>query len=115
MWIAISCASSVTVSALLAWLIARRVVRDAASSVAKARSVVSRTESCEASVSELADLVRDLSNQLKMQRVRRAGLEHATSNGQDNSLPDPVKDPEGWRKQMNRRIGRAKVPAVTGG
>lgn len=111
MWIAFSCALSATVSVLLAYLVARRAVRDAASSARQARSLASRVESLEGSRDEQMQTLTDLANRLKMQRVRHAGLSHADRS---TDRPDPYKDPDGWRKWMERsRLSGGK--AMLGG
>lgn len=111
MWIAISCALSATFSVLLAFLVARLAVRDAASSVRQARSLGSRIESLEASRDEQVQTLSDLANKIKMQRVRHAGLTHGERS---TDRPDPYKDPDGWRKYMERsRLSGGK--AMLGG
>ncbi len=101
MWIIISCALSAVGSVLLSYLVARRVVAGAASSVRSARSLHSRTESLEAWREEATTTLADLANRMKMQRVRHAGLTHAA--GSRDEPPDPYKDPDGWRTWANRR------------
>lgn len=96
----ISFALSVLASCLLAFLVARRVIRAAESGARAARSCTSRVESLEAWREEATTTLTDLANQLKMQRVRRAGLTHAAAKDEP---PDPYKDPDGWRTWMNRR------------
>ncbi len=110
MWIVIFCALSAIAAPVLSFLVARRVVADAASSARSARSVVSRVELLEASVSETQDLVKDLANSLKMARVRRAGLTHAAGN----EPPNPYTHPDEWRKFMNKQRG-ANGRAMLGG
>lgn len=109
MWIAISCALSATVSALLSWLVARRVIADAASSVRAARSAALQIESMLAWREEATQALADLANRMKMQRVRHAGLAHAAPK---DEVPDPYKEPEKWRAYMNgRRLTAGKIMA----
>lgn len=79
---------------------ARRVV---ALPLAKLRSIESRTESLENSVSEWSQTVTDLANSLKMTRVR-AAAKHASSDRKVDALPDPYKDPDAWRAAKNRTL-----------
>lgn len=60
----------------------------------------SRIASIETSLSETQDTLKDLANKVKMQRVRTA-IHHDTPQ---NDGPDPYKDPDAWRKQMNRNL-----------
>lgn len=99
-------ASSVALSicsVILASWSARSAKRVAESPPAKLRSIESRIASLEDSVSEWSQLTKDVANSVKMMKVRRmtAG---PSSSGQPGDLPDPYKDPEGWRAAMNRRI-----------
>jgi len=47
----------------------------------------------------------DLTNRLKMSKVR-AAAKHADNSGAD---PDPYTQPDEWRKMMNRRLAEAKM------
>lgn len=91
---------------LSAWSV-RRATRAVELPRAKLRSIESRTESLESSVSEWSQIVTDLANSVKMQRVR-AAAKLSSSDRRTDALPDPYKDPEGWRNAMNKRISAAK-------
>lgn len=65
----------------------------------------SRLQSLETSLSETQDTLKDLANKVKMQRVRTA-IHHDTPQ---NDAPDPYKDPDAWRKQMNRNLIGRKI------
>jgi len=110
MWPAIFCALSAVLSVvcLAAAVYAARSARHVAElPAAKLRSLESRMQSTEDLAAECRDLVKDLANRVKMARVRRAGLDHAT---RDDELPDPHRDPEGWRKAMNLRLVMNRGP-----
>ena len=115
MWTITFCALSVVLSILsLAW--ARSAVLTARHALAsppqKLASLTSQVESLTTSRDEMLSLLADLANRLKMQRVR-AATSHTdrgptpTRGGGDE--PDPYKDPEAWRKMMNRRMVEAKT------
>jgi hypothetical protein len=107
MWLVSSFALSVlslVCSLMGAWLSVRRANRVVESPRAKLRSVESRLESAEDSLSELRDLVKTATESLKMQRVRKASR-HASSP----DLPDPYTEPEAWRKAMNIRLISGKL------
>jgi hypothetical protein len=87
----------------LVWSV-RRAGRVVESPRAKLRSVESRLESAEDSLSELRDLVKAQTESMKMARVRKAST-HASSSG----MPDPWTDPEGWKKAMNLRLVKGKL------
>jgi len=86
----------------LAMKFAVRAARDAAASLrAPPHLSESRLKSLETSVAEQADALLEVANRVKMQRVRNAA-NHAT--GQPSTMPDPYRDPDGWRKAMNSRL-----------
>lgn len=65
-------------------------------------SGLSRIESCELRIDELAQAIGDVANRVKMQRVRNAA-NHVDDN--PSSKLDKLKEnPEAWRAEMNRRI-----------
>lgn len=95
-----------------AWFSVRYARRVAELPRAKLRSIELRTESLENSVSEWSQTVTDLANSQKMTRVRAAS-KHASSAPTDDGLPDPFKDPDGWRKAMNKRIAMSRFNGGT--
>lgn len=64
-----------------------------------------RLGSVERSLAELTATMQELANRVKMQRVR-AAVNHVPDRPVDESLPDPYRDPDGWRKAMNERLTR---------
>lgn len=76
---------------------ARHVV---ASQAAKLRSVESAVRLLTTSQQETSELLEALANKVKMQRVRNVVAHGAGSK----SMPDPYRDPDGWRKAMNAKI-----------
>lgn len=62
----------------------------------------SRIESLETSLNETQEVLSELANKVKMQRVRTAV--HHTKDSQPNSSPDPYTNPDEWRRQMNRQL-----------
>lgn len=97
-----------TASLILAFWSARSAKRAVESPPAKLRSIESRIESLEGSVSEWSQLTTDVANSVKMMKVRRmtAG---PSSSAQADDFPDPYKDPDKWRAAMNRRIAASKL------
>jgi len=85
---------------------ARRAGLALASPPQRLRSVESRLQSCEQLVEEHTQAMTDMANRLKMIKVRSA-TSHAAKD--DNSLPDPYRDPDGWRRAMNSRIALNKL------
>lgn len=107
MWTVFSCVLS-AISLAVALIFAARSAKAGSASVPRrVRSLELRVESLEQSLDEQMQLVRDLANSQKMTRVRRAGLNHANS-----TLPDPYKNPDQWRQEMNRRLGASRIAAV---
>lgn len=108
MWLGIFCALSATAS-LFCLLAAFYAARIAAQRVAwprqALRSCELRIASLEDSRTELVQSVTDLTNRLKMMRVRSASTHAAGSSGE----PDPYKDPDAWRKLANQRLAAAKM------
>lgn len=81
--------------------------RAAASLAQKQRSLESAVRLLTTSQAESAELLEALANKVKMQRVRNVVAHGAGSK----SMPDPYRDPDGWRKAMNARIN-GRVPAT---
>lgn len=65
----------------------------------------SRLQSIETSIEDLAETVSALANKIKMMRVRTV----VAHPGQSEKLPDPYKDPDGWRKAMNSRLASDRL------
>ena len=97
-----------TLSLILAFWSARVARRAAASALEKPRSIESRIASLESSVSEWSQLTTDLANRVKMMRVR-AATAGPSSSARQGELPDPYRDPDGWRQAMNKRIGQQRI------
>lgn len=89
---------------LLAFFAARSAARGAGSLQGRLRSIESQIASLESSVSEWSQITTDLANRVKMMRVR-AATAGPSSSGRPSDLPDPYRDPDGWRRAMNQRIG----------
>jgi hypothetical protein len=70
------------------------------------RLLLSRIESLELSAEELRQALTDLANRVKMQRVRNVVTHGQANDGE----PDPYKNPDAWRKAMNRRLSSTKLP-----
>lgn len=60
-------------------------------------------------LSELEETVSLLANRVKMMRVRNAATHTDKSNGAD---PDPYRDPNGWRTEMNRKLARGRIQGL---
>lgn len=63
-------------------------------------------------VNELEDEVLNLANRVKMIKVRRAA-DHVRDDAPRDGMPDPHKDPDGWRKAMNLRIAQGRIGGVS--
>lgn len=72
-----------------------------------ARFKRSDTESLQLQLRELSETVEQLANRVKMQRVRNA-INHVPDKP-STDLPDPHKDPDGWRRAMNAKLALAKL------
>jgi len=95
--------------AIIAVWSARNAARVAASPLAKLRSSESRIASLETSVSELTELQTELANRLKMMRVRNST---AGPRSSAETIPDPHRDPDGWRKAMNLKIAQSRLQGI---
>lgn len=73
-------------------------------------SPASRMASLEASQSELLEELQNLANRVKMMKVRRAADHVDDAKPRAGAMPDPYKDPDGWRTAMNSRLGKGKLP-----
>lgn len=108
MWPAIFCVLSAAVSilsALAAFSHAQRAARASALPLEKALSVESRLLLVERSLNDASEVLTELANRVKMMKVR-GSLRHIEDKP---SEPDPYKDPDGWRKMMNRRLAMNKL------
>lgn len=72
------------------------------------RFPVSRLRSVEQSLTDTQDALTEVANRVKMMKVRSAANH---SDPDKRGLPDPYKDPDGWRKAMNARLHGAKIGA----
>lgn len=73
------------------------------------RFPASRLKSLEASLTDTQDAVTEVANRVKMMKVRSAA---SHTDGNSGKLPDPYKDPDGWRKAMNSRLSAARLGSV---
>lgn len=64
------------------------------------QSSASRVKLLETSIAELRDELEGVANRLKMMRVR-AATNHVRES---TAEPDPYKDPDAWRRSMNRKL-----------
>jgi hypothetical protein len=111
MWTVISCVLLASLCAVCAAVSVYSVAiagQRQASLVRSTRSLESRVQSLETSSNEWTEELRLLANRVKMQRVRTAV---AHTDAQPGKLPDPYKDPDGWRNAMNKRLAASKLPA----
>jgi hypothetical protein len=102
-WIAFFCVSSAILCGLCltgAIFVALAARHERESLLRKLRSCESQIKSTLDSVDELREIVQEIANSQKMQRVRRATKHAAGSMGE----PDPKADPEGWRAWMNSKL-----------
>jgi hypothetical protein len=109
MWLAIfSALSAVVAVAAAIWgqLAVRNAVRAAESPLAKAHSNESRLLLLERSLNDQGEVLTELANRVKMMKVRSA-VRHGSSD--PDALPDPYRDPDGWRNAMNRRIASKRL------
>jgi hypothetical protein len=73
---------------------------------------LSRLQSLETSLADTQDALSEVANRVKMMRVR-SSANHVREAKEPNALPDPYKDPDGWRNAMNSRLSRVKVGLPT--
>ena len=112
MWIVFSLALSVLLalgSLTIAIIAARNAARAADSAARNSRLPESALQSLRESIQELGDTQLEMANRLKMMKVRAATSHTDPKPDRNNGLPDPYKDPEGWRQAMNSRLARGKV------
>ena len=95
--------------ALAAFYVASNAARERESLARNTRLLASRVDSLASSMSEWSVELEGLANRVKMQRVRTA-VTHLDPKSSPEKMPDPYKDPDGWRLAMNRKLAQAKVP-----
>lgn len=96
------------VLSLLALALAARAAKAVSELSARSESwKASRVESLDARLTETEETLSQLANRVKMMRVRNS-VNH-TSDPKPNGLPDPHRDPDGWRAAMNSRLARGKL------
>lgn len=66
----------------------------------------SQLESNARSLREVQLGLEELATSVRMSKVRRAGQSPESKSG----LPDPYRDPDGWRQAVNARLGSVKIP-----
>lgn len=71
-------------------------------------SKASRVASLEERLTETEETLSGLANRVKMMRVRSA-VNHVPDKAAPNGLPDPHRDPDGWRRAMNTRLAQSKL------
>jgi len=69
----------------------------------------SRVASLEERLTETEETLSGLANRVKMMRVRNAVTHTDKPNG---AVPDPYRDPNGWRTEMNRKLARGKLAGI---
>lgn len=109
MWLTFFCVSTAAIacaSLVISVFAARRAARALESPPLRLRSVESKLQSCEQLVEEHTQAITDLTNRLKMMKVRSASS-HASRS--DNDLPDPYREPDAWRKAANARLALNKL------
>lgn len=104
---ALSAAASIY-CAIRAVSAAQAAARAQGSLLRAAPSFESRIESLMNSRDEITAALDALAQRVKMQRVRNA-TDHATG---PRAIPDPYKDPDGWRAAVNSQLARGKLGAV---
>lgn len=105
-------AAAACLLAILACLcVARIAVRvrelqdvQAVSASSSPESLRLRVDSLTTQLEEVAVALGDLAQRVKMQKVRNA------ANHVRDEMPDPYRDPDGWRRAMNSKLSRGKVP-----
>ena len=106
MWSLIFSVSSALIASLslaVAVWSARTAIRVLVSQQAPQRFNESQLQSLRDSIAENADALSTLANKVKMMKVRAASNHSEGSPGE----PDPYKEPDKWREQMQRKLGRA--------
>lgn len=99
--------TALVISLAAALLTARIAVRVQALRDQFARFKRSDTESLQQQLSELHETVAQLANRVKMMKVRNA-INHV-GDKPSSDLPDPHRDPDGWRRAMNAKLSLAKL------
>lgn len=101
---------ALSAAASIAWSVralsaARRAERAPASLLARVGLLESKLESLTSSRDELTVALDALAQRVKMSRVRQA-TDHATGH---RAMPDPYKDPDGWRAAVNAQLASGKL------
>lgn len=105
----VAAAASLVFCLILAFLLARIAARvsEFEDRVRSLRALPS--ESLSERLSELEETVSLLANRVKMMRVRNAATHTDKSTGAE---PDPYRDPNGWRMEMNRKLARGRIQGI---
>lgn len=93
-------------SLILSTFAVLRASRVAALPEKRLRSLESAQQSNADQLEQLLEHVTEMTNSLKMQRVRAAAKHSSVTRPE---MPDPYKDPNGWRDAMNKRIALGKL------
>jgi hypothetical protein len=60
----------------------------------------------ERNLNDQQETMTELANRVKMMKVRSA-VRHGSTD--PDAMPDPYRDPDGWRNAMNRRIAAKRL------
>lgn len=71
-------------------------------------SLLKRVESAESKIEEVAVILGELAQKVKMMKVRNA-THHVREGAAPGSEPDPYREPDRWRDWANDRLARAKL------
>lgn len=105
----VAAAASLVFCLILAFFTARIAVRVSELSAIVESLNESPPESLSARLSEAEETLAMLANRVKMMRVRNAVTHTDKPNGE---IPDPFRDPNGWRAAMNRKLARGTLPNI---
>jgi biopolymer transport protein ExbB/TolQ len=108
MWIVTGCVLSAVISVfcLIGCIWSVRNAEAALESLqAKQHFLASQCGLLQRSQNDQAEALTELANKLKMMRVRASTRASETTS----DLPDPYRDPDGWRKAMTSKMAQAKV------
>jgi len=109
MWLTfffVSTAAIACASLAISVFAAQRAARALASPPLRLHSVESKLQSCELLVEEHTQAITDLTNRLKMMKVRSVS---ARIGANDNAMPDPYREPDAWRKAMTARMTQNRI------